>query len=158
MKENSAAIRLQMPVDVSAFLLNEKRGEILKIESRHHVSIILIPNKHLETPNYKLERLKSDDSRLEENQASFTMAEDNTVNNDLHHNKNKIQKEEKKLRQEALVKGITPDRPAPIIKRKMAAITNKGGVNLLKKIFSFFLRRDYNPHRSVSSITCCRKK
>ena len=39
MKENSAAIHVQVPVDVAAFLLNEKRGEILKIEKigRAHV-------------------------------------------------------------------------------------------------------------------------
>jgi len=139
MKEHSAAIRLQTPVDVSAFLLNEKRGEILKIENRHHVSIILIPNKHLETPHYKLERLKHDDSRLEESQPSFEMA--NSGNNDPYCRK--IQKEEKKPRQEALVKSITPERPAPIIKRKMMEIYPKLAagnrkINLLKKIFDFF--------------------
>jgi ribonuclease E len=75
MKENSASIHVQAPVDVAAFLLNEKRGEILKIETRHRVSVILIPNKHLETPHYKLERIKHDDARLEEVQASYAMAE-----------------------------------------------------------------------------------
>ncbi|MDO9216716.1 MAG: Rne/Rng family ribonuclease, partial [Lacisediminimonas sp.] len=64
MKENTAAIHVQSPVDVAAFLLNEKRGEILKIETRHRVSVIMIPNKHLETPHYKLERIKHDDPRL----------------------------------------------------------------------------------------------
>src|SRR3954462_3012736 len=75
MKENSAAIHVQAPVDVAAFLLNEKRGEILKIETRHRVAIILIPNKHLETPHYKLERIKHDDPRLEDSASSYAMAE-----------------------------------------------------------------------------------
>jgi ribonuclease E len=66
MKENSATIHVQVPVDVAAFLLNEKRGEVLKIENRHRISVILIPNKHLDTPHYKLERIKHDDPRLEE--------------------------------------------------------------------------------------------
>ncbi|MDR1310540.1 MAG: Rne/Rng family ribonuclease, partial [Burkholderiaceae bacterium] len=57
MKESSAAIHIQSPVDVATFLLNEKRGEILRIEARHKVMVILIPNKHMETPHYKLERL-----------------------------------------------------------------------------------------------------
>jgi ribonuclease E len=66
MKENSATIHVQVPVDVAAFLLNEKRGEVLKIETRHRITIILVPNKHLETPHYKLERIKHDDPRLED--------------------------------------------------------------------------------------------
>ena len=114
MKEHSAAIHVQAPVDVAGFLLNEKRGEILKIETRHRVTVILIPNKHLETPHYKLERIKHDDPRLEESQASYTMAEQ--AETDISYSKR--QKEEAKPRQEAVVKGITPDQPAPIVERK----------------------------------------
>ncbi len=113
MKENSAAIHIQAPVDVAAFLLNEKRGEILKIETRHRVGIIMIPNKYLETPHYKLERIKHDDARLEEVQASYMMAEE--AETDISYNKR--QKEEAKPRQEAMVKSITPDQPAPFVDR-----------------------------------------
>ncbi len=113
MKENSAAIHVQVPVDVAAFLLNEKRGEILKIETRHRVTAILIPNKHLETPHYKLDRLKSDDPRLEETHASYAMAE--KVDTDIGYNKRN--KEDMKPRQEAVVKSITPE-TAPIVERK----------------------------------------
>jgi ribonuclease E len=116
MKENSASIHVQAPVDVAAFLLNEKRGEILKIETRHRVAVILIPNKHLETPHYKLERIKHDDPRLEESQASYAMAEQ--ADTDIGYSKR--QKEEVKPRQEAVVKGITPEQPAPIVERKLA--------------------------------------
>ena len=116
MKENSAAIHVQVPVDVAAFLLNEKRGEILKIETRHRVTAILIPNKHLETPHYKLERLKSDDPRLEETHASYAMAEQ--VDTDIGYNKRN--KEDVKPRQEAVVKSITPE-TAPIVDRKEIA-------------------------------------
>ncbi|MGI4848371.1 MAG: Rne/Rng family ribonuclease [Janthinobacterium lividum] len=116
MKENSASIHVQAPVDVAAFLLNEKRGEILKIETRHRVSVILIPNKHLETPHYKLERIKLDDVRLEEMQASYAMAEE--ADTDISYAKR--QKEEVKPRQEAMVKTITPDQPAPVVERKVA--------------------------------------
>jgi len=116
MKENSAAIHVQVPVDVAAFLLNEKRGEILKIETRHRVTIILIPNKYLETPHYKLERIKHDDPRLEDNQASYAMAEQ--ADTDIGYAKR--QKEEVRARQEAVVKGITPDQPAPFVERPEA--------------------------------------
>ncbi|MFZ6871074.1 Rne/Rng family ribonuclease [Undibacterium sp. Di27W] len=113
MKENSAAIHVQVPVDVAAFLLNEKRGEILKIETRHRVTVILIPNKHLETPHYKLDRLKTDDPRLEDHHASYAMAEQ--ADTDIGYSKR--QKEDVKPRQEAVVKSITPE-TAPIVERK----------------------------------------
>ncbi|MSQ72994.1 MAG: Rne/Rng family ribonuclease [Betaproteobacteria bacterium] len=61
MKENSAAVHAQVPVDVATFLLNEKRGDIHAVEARLKVSVVLIPNTHLETPNYKIERLRHDD-------------------------------------------------------------------------------------------------
>ncbi|MBP1208087.1 ribonuclease E [Duganella sp. 1411] len=114
MKENSATIHVQVPVDVAAFLLNEKRGEVLKIENRHRIAVILIPNKHLDTPHYKLERIKHDDPRLEDSQASYTLAE--TAETDMAYSKR--QKEEAKPRQEAMVKTITPDQPAPLVERK----------------------------------------
>jgi ribonuclease E len=149
MKENSAAIHVQAPVDVAAFLLNEKRGEILKIETRHRVTVILIPNKHLETPHYKLERIKHDDPRLEEPQASYDMAEE--ADTDISYNKR--QKEEVRPRQEAVVKGITPDQPAPIVERKpvepapvpapvAAPVAEEG---FLSRVFGFFRKKPVAP-------------
>lgn len=117
MKENSAAIHVQVPVDVAAFLLNEKRGEVLKIETRHRITVILIPNKHLETPHYKLERIKHDDPRLEDHAASYTMAE--AAETDMSFSKR--HKEEAKPRQEAVVKTITPEQPAPLVEHKPEA-------------------------------------
>src|ERR1700744_1003078 len=76
MKEHTAAIHCQVPVEVTAFLLNEKRSEINKIESRFKVNVVLIPNKHLDTPHYKLERLRHDDARLDDPRASWKMAEE----------------------------------------------------------------------------------
>jgi len=146
MKENSAAIHVQAPVDVAAFLLNEKRGEILKIETRHRVTVIMIPNKHLETPHYKLERIKHDDPRLDDAQASYAMAEQ--AETDIGYSKR--QKEDVKPRQEAVVKGITPDQPAPIVERKVAApvesvptLAPESG--FFSKIWSFFRAKPAEP-------------
>jgi ribonuclease E len=61
MKENTSRIVAQLPVEVATFLLNEKRQAIYDIERRQSVSVMLIPNMHLETPNYQIERLRSQD-------------------------------------------------------------------------------------------------
>jgi ribonuclease E len=149
MKENSATIHVQVPVDVAAFLLNEKRGEVLKIETRHRVTVILIPNKHLETPHYKLERIKHDDPRLEEIQASYTMAEQ--AETDIGFNKRL--KEEVKPRQEAVVKSITPDQPAPIVERKVVepvkapvpALVEAAEEGFFSKLFGLFRKKAVAP-------------
>ena len=74
MKESTAAVHAQVPVEVAAFLLNEKRGDIAKLEARLRVSIVLIPNKFLDTPHYHVERLRHDDPRLDDVKASFERA------------------------------------------------------------------------------------
>jgi ribonuclease E len=108
MKDNTAAVHVQVPVEVTSFLLNEKRTEITKIELKQRVTVLLIPNPHLDTPNYKLERLRQDDPRLEGLQASYTMIEepDDEVG---------ITRREKSLKpkQEPVIKGVLPDQPAP---------------------------------------------
>jgi ribonuclease E len=109
MKDGTAAVHVQVPVDVASFLLNEKRPEIAKIELKQRLSVIMIPNKTLETPNYRLERLKHDDPRLDNILASYHMAEEiedpTTVTRRTHERANK---------QEPVIKGVLPDAPAPI--------------------------------------------
>lgn len=109
MKENTAAIHAQVPVEVATFLLNEKRSDIAKMEARLKVSIVLIPNKNLETPHHHLERLRHDDPRLEDVKASFELVETPSNVMDWVPAGADI-----KPRPEALVKGITPAQPAPV--------------------------------------------
>ena len=75
MKENSAIIQVQLPVEVATFLLNEKRADIHAIEQRMGVEVVLIPNIHLETPNYNIVRVKHDDVTDETNRASYSLVE-----------------------------------------------------------------------------------
>lgn len=61
LKENSAEIRVHLPVSVATFLLNEKREAISRIEHRNRVRVLLIPNNLLEVPHYKIERVRHGD-------------------------------------------------------------------------------------------------
>ena len=70
LKDSTAAVLVQVPVEVASFLLNEKRTEITKIELKQRINVLLVPNKSLDTPNYKLERIKHDDTRLDNLDAS----------------------------------------------------------------------------------------
>src|SRR5215208_2356459 len=113
MKDGTAAVHVQVPVEVASFLLNEKRTEIAKIELKQRLNVIMVPNKTLETPNYRLDRLKHDDPRLDNLQASYHMAEDfedpTTVTRRTHERSNK---------QEPVIKGVLPDVPAPVAEPK----------------------------------------
>ena len=109
MKENSAIIQVQLPVEAATFLLNEKRSEIHSIEQRMGVKVVLIPNIHLETPNYKIVRLRHDDVS-DDSKASYELVEMIT---DIEEAAASTQKPEQ-VRQEAAVKGITPSAPAPV--------------------------------------------
>jgi ribonuclease E len=110
MKENSAVIQVQLPVEAATFLLNEKRAEIHSIEQRMDVEVVLIPNIHLETPNYTITRIRHDDVSEETSRASYEMVEMPTDITDIVN----IVQEPKAIRIEAAVKGITPASPAPI--------------------------------------------
>ena len=61
MKEQTAQILAQLPVDVATYLLNEKREIVSAIEKRQNVRILLIANSSLEIPNYTVQRQRADE-------------------------------------------------------------------------------------------------
>jgi ribonuclease E len=118
MKENTGAVHVQVPVDVATFLLNEKRVDIARIEMRHKINLILIPNRHLETPQHEIVRLRHDQLNLEETTLpSYKMVE---KPEDGEYRLPSVGGEVRPPRQEAAVKGIAPEQPAPVIEPKPA--------------------------------------
>jgi ribonuclease E len=118
LKDSTASVLCQVPVDVASFLLNEKRQEIAKIELKQRINVLMVPNKTLETPNYRLERLKHDDPRLENIEASYKMAdevEDPTAVT--------RRSQEPTNKQVPVIKGVLPDAPAPAASPRPVAAT-----------------------------------
>ncbi|MFT7115456.1 MAG: ribonuclease E [Rhodoferax sp.] len=108
LKDNTASVLCQVPVEVASFLLNEKRTEIAKIELKQRINVLMVPNKTLETPNYRLERLKHDDPRLDNIEPSYKLAdeiEDPTFVT--------RRAQEPTNKQTPIIKGVLPDAPAP---------------------------------------------
>ncbi|MGS0828014.1 ribonuclease E [Shewanella sp. 0m-8] len=60
-KENTSQIEAVVPVDVAAFLLNEKRKAIRITEKRHNVEVYVIPDPNMTTPDYRVVRHRKDD-------------------------------------------------------------------------------------------------
>lgn len=63
MKHHTAQINIQVPIEVASYLVNEKRSAIAKLEEAYQVAILIIPNKHFESPHYEYQRIKKDDSQ-----------------------------------------------------------------------------------------------
>lgn len=60
-KDNTSQIHAQVPVSVATYLMNEKRESVRRIEKRNGIQIFIIPNEHLETPNYEVSRIRIDE-------------------------------------------------------------------------------------------------
>ena len=141
MKENTTVLHAQVPVNVATYLLNEKRSEIHAIEARLKVSIILIPNVYLETPNYSVTRLRHDDVKGEA-PTSYHLVEKPLQEISLPVS---VQ-ENKPARPQAAVRGITPSQPAPV--REQLAQQPVVQPSLLDRIFNWF-KQGPRPEQSV---------
>lgn len=110
MKDNTAEVHAQVPVDVATFLLNEKRAELFGLEERLDVSVFLIPNIHLENPHYDVSRVRNDD--VDENAApSYQRVAEPEKQDNLPFNSDKV----KAARPEPAVKGVKHTQPAPTV-------------------------------------------
>ncbi|MCP3670973.1 MAG: ribonuclease E [Gammaproteobacteria bacterium] len=108
MKDNTARIIVQLPVDVGTFLLNEKRQAIYDIENRQSVNVVLVPNSHFETPNYEIERIRSQDlPEHDTDTASYQMSVEPESDVPEHIKPKEVKSEE------PAVKRITPTTPIP---------------------------------------------
>ena len=62
LRENSAEVHAQLPVDLATYIINEKRDVIWQIEKRHEVCVVIVPNPYMEMPNFEIRRLKQDET------------------------------------------------------------------------------------------------
>jgi len=111
MKEHTARVIVQLPIDCATFVLNEKRTEVQQIEKTHNVSLVIVPNKHLETPHYEIERVRTKEVKS-----------DNAPSHERvpHEEIREIQpyQREPQAQQEAIVKNIMPSTPQPSTQEK----------------------------------------
>jgi ribonuclease E len=140
LKENTGRVHAQLPVEVAAFLLNEKRQAIAKLEERHDITVVLVPNRHLETPKYEIERLRRQDE-AEEDATSYklmTAPEPAPL-------PGRAPAATRPVEQPA-VRNIAPSTPAPVRKEPEpaapavpatpAAVKSEGEAGFIRRLFS----------------------
>ena len=108
LKETSSEIRAFLPIAVSSYLLNEKRNVLSEIEQRNDVRIIVVPDPEMQTPHYRVERIR--DHNAEEASVSYEIS---SVKEDvLPHRDNRPVSVE-----EAAVKSLNPPLPPKPVKK-----------------------------------------
>ncbi len=114
MKEGTAEVRAELPVEVATYLMNEKRNHIVNIETRHRIKIVILPNIRLQTPHYHVERVKVDETEARPAPVSYKIASKTEAQTSVGplNSTNRILNA--KTNTEPAVRIITPSIPAPL--------------------------------------------
>jgi len=60
-KDNTGKVLVFVPLEVSDYILNQKRDVLNKIESNNLISVVLLTNPKLQTPAYEIIRVRKDE-------------------------------------------------------------------------------------------------
>jgi len=131
-KERTTRVVAQLPVDVSTFLINEKREWLHRLESQREIEIVLVPDPNMQTPNYSIRRVRDDELSLPENAVtSYQMAGQPHKELDF-----QSQSDKRAAVQPAAVQPIAPAAPAPA---PAAPVAHKEkGPGFWSKLMGFF--------------------
>jgi ribonuclease E len=109
-KDKTASVIAQVPVEVATYLINEKREWLRTLEDKGGVDLMIVPNPHIQTPEYSIKRIRTDEIDLPENKTlSYKMPERPTVADPAG------TKQEKPQLEPAAVVPTAPALPAPVI-------------------------------------------
>ncbi len=113
MKELTAKVIAQLPVDAATFLLNEKRQSMREIEQRLDVEIIIIPDPVMETPQYQVQRInlsESETASVQKESYKFAGVKQNNYLDVVSNN-------DRKIPEKPALTQIIPDKPVPTAKQ-----------------------------------------
>src|SRR6185436_14191724 len=132
-KERTTRVVAQLPVDVSTFLINEKREWLHRLESARDADIVLVPDPNMQTPNYSIRRVRDDEMALAENsKTSYQMAGQGLVELDF-----QSQADKRPPAAPAAVTPIAPAAPAPTPAPPPARVV-ESGPGFWSRLVSFF--------------------
>jgi len=140
MKEQTARIIVQVPVNVATFLLNEKRQAITDIEQRQSIKVVLIPNPTFDTPHYEVQRERTSDLAHDaDSQASYSLAVEREEVSESLDDKPKMTSET------PAVSGVVPTAPVP----QTTAATGTTQNGLIKRLWSSLVGGSENPETTT---------
>lgn len=66
-------LHIVVPNEIAAYLTNEKREDILRLEKQHNIDLVVVPQANMQTPHFNIYRVRKGDALKE--QLSFKLAE-----------------------------------------------------------------------------------
>lgn len=127
-KDKTSHMVVQLPLSVASFLLNEKRANLAAIEKQYGIHLFLVPNPHLETPAFEIERIK-DSSRTDK---QIELQSYQMLNAPA--SKNPAPFAPPVVPEEPLVRGVSPSLPAHLPK----SIGAEAQPNFLRRFWEVF--------------------
>jgi len=116
-KDRSAQVRAVVPVEVAAYLLNEKRNAIIEIEQRNRLHVVIIPNPHMETPHFDVQRLRDDNTALNDDSTSIELIPAPPQPVEVTDTAKQLSRQ-----QVAAVQSVSPKQPAPAREEPAAVV------------------------------------
>jgi ribonuclease E len=115
-KDKTAQVIAQVPIEVATYLINEKREWLRTLEDKGGIELMIVPNPHIQTPEYSIKRVRTDEIDLPENkQLSYKIPERPQVADPTG------TKQEKPQQEPAAVVPTAPATPAPVVVHVPAA-------------------------------------
>ncbi len=134
LKDNTGRVDVQVPVDVATYLLNEKRKAIASVEKQTGVMVMVIANPAMETPQYKVSRLRKSEQAEEESMVSYRRVDSEEQAQDPQlYRETPIQPEQPAVRR------VIPAKPVPAKQAPQSAVKKPG---LLTGLFALFAGSD----------------
>lgn len=139
MKERTGRVVAHVPVSVATYLLNEKRKTLGNIEQRYGVDIVIVPNAHLDTPRFDIQRIRDADLKpRDELEPSYQIPASNAGDEEAAPAR---QPKTAPAREEPAVGAIVPRTPAPA-PRSAPAKSDGQQSGLLKRLWQRLFGED----------------
>ena len=123
LKEHTGRVIIQVPVEVSTYIFNEKRRDLIEIEARTGVEVSFIADKSMETPHYEVTRVRISESQSYEDTKSYDLA-DSEESVYLPSR----EADSTSVAEKPAVQSITPAQPAPVVEKKAAEVAPARGL------------------------------
>ncbi|MDP6374624.1 MAG: Rne/Rng family ribonuclease [Pseudomonadales bacterium] len=147
LKERSSIVRAMVPLNIAAYLLNEKRQDVADIEKRTSTHIVIVPNVNLETPQFEVQRIRDDHAVAEAEVPSYELTD--IVNQPDEPAQTAPAKEP--TAQTAAVQTMTP--PAQTPQSTSALKKRPEGPGLLKRLWSNLFSEGEHPPKEIPAKT-----
>ncbi|VAW62261.1 Ribonuclease E [hydrothermal vent metagenome] len=114
LKDHTGRVIIKVPVEVATYIFNEKRKDLIEVETRTGIEISFIADKAMLLPHYEVSRLRNSETGSVDGKASYQMVDD--TDEAYVPDRDKVNAVEA---EKPAVRSVTPAQPAPQVEKKV---------------------------------------